>query len=130
MTRKRPSVPSPAPQAEVATGDWRVRYAIFRGKSGLYHPSGSDRGNRRRGYPSAPPPTFQPPVEMVRTAATLKLARDIARELRQTHGPDVVAIHIEKIELTPAPARPRQLSLADIGDDWQRLPPRREWMGE
>lgn len=128
MTR-RPGVPSPAPEVEITTG-WRVRFAIFKGKSGLFYPSGKDPGSRKHGYPSLPPKAFRPPVEEVRTAATLKLARAIVRELRDLHGPDVVAIHVEKVERVPAPPRPQQMSLADVGGDWPSLPPRRAWMGE
>ena len=108
---------------------WRVRAAIFQRRHGgaVFFPSGHDAGSRKRGFPTSPPPNYRPPEERIFEAATLKLARQKADELRLEHGADKVAIHIEPIEKTPAAPRPKQTSLANLGD-WPRgWPSRGRW---
>lgn len=96
--------------------EYRVRAAVFNSRGAVYYPSGHDSGSRRRGFPISAPPRYQPPVERVYRTASLKLARELVRELRLEHG-ERVAIHVEPIETAPAEPRPRQTSLAD---DWPR----------
>lgn len=119
----------PAPQTAVAEPAYRVRYAIFEGRGGVFHPAGKSRGDKRRGFPTQPPPPYEPPVERVLTTATYGLARDLVRELRLEHG-EAVVVHVEPIETTLPPRRPRQTSMADLADDWPSAPPARRWMGE
>lgn len=139
MTRRRSRASSPGSQGPKAQTPSRtssavepgysVRYAIFEGRAGVFFPTGSDRGSRRRGYPSAPPATYEPPVERVLTTATYELARDLAHELKREHA-GKVAVHIEQIETSLPPRRPRQLSMAELADDWPTALPPRRWMGE
>ena len=102
-----------------------VRYAIFRRKGGgnVYDAVGRDGGSRRRGFPSKPPPPYRAPAETRIEVPSYAEARKLVRELHLEHGPERVAVTVERI--APAkPPRPRQTSLADLGDWPRELPAR------
>jgi hypothetical protein len=126
-TRREP--PHAAAREHAPGRGWRVRYSVFYNRNGgVFHAAGRDAGNRKHGYPSVAPKPFKPPREEIREMASLVLARAFVRELRQEFGDDL-AVHIEKVNPDPPPARPQQLSLTDIGS-WPSVPAPRRWMGE
>lgn len=103
-----------------------VRYAIFRRRGGgaVYHAAGSDKGSRRHGYPSVPPPPYRAPREETRTVSSYAQARQLAKELKLEHG-ERIAVTVERLETEKAAKRPTQLDLGDVGNDWPHLRPAR-----
>ena len=96
----------------MSAGGFRVRYAIFKGRAGVYYPSGHDAGSKKRGFPTVPPPRYEPPREQSRLVGSVELARDLVRELRLEHGEQVV-VHVEPVDAAATEPRPQQTSLAD-----------------
>lgn len=103
-----------------------VRFAIFRRKNGgdVFYPSGKETGSKRRGFPSQPPPPYRAPKEETRAVSSYAQARQLVRELRLEHG-EQLAVTVERVETAKPAPKPRQGSLAELGDDWPHLRPAR-----